>query len=252
MSVNVQAISSQRLYAAAASTSSYPITIASWVYPTNASNEVCMQYGNSSNSSTVMMQLSGSPNYHIACNQYKSGSSGWVGAWTSTSYSVNQWNHMLAMYVGNYERYAYLNGDIAGKAYDTQYKAVDTYNYVNLACWRQPASSGTVNMLFTGYIAEVAIWQAQLSEAEIVSLAKGFSPLLIRPASLIFYAPLTRNNGSGGWIELVDGRQLIEVNSPVVAEQPRIIQPAQSLIVPSSYDGNITVLSQYYRKMRVA
>jgi len=98
----------------------------------------------------------------------------------------------------------------------------------------------------------VAIWQAQLSEAEIVSLAKGFSPLLIRPASLIFYAPLTRNNGSGGWIELVDGRQLIEVNSPVVAEQPRIIQPAQSLIVPSSYDGNITVLSQYYRKMRVA
>ncbi|PBB79080.1 hypothetical protein CK218_22280 [Mesorhizobium sp. WSM3879] len=45
---------------------------------------------------------------------------------------------------------------------------------------------------YVGEIAEIGHWNAQLDAAEIASLAKDFSPLLIRPASLIFYAPVVR------------------------------------------------------------
>lgn len=45
---------------------------------------------------------------------------------------------------------------------------------------------------FVGDNAEVAHWNTQLDAAEIAALAKGFSPELIRPASLIFHAPIVR------------------------------------------------------------
>lgn len=44
--------------------------------------------------------------------------------------------------------------------------------------------------MFDGKIAEVAIWDAALSAAELAALAKGVSPLLIRPANLKGYWPL--------------------------------------------------------------
>ncbi len=41
-----------------------------------------------------------------------------------------------------------------------------------------------------GRIAEVGCWDEILTDPEIVSLSKGFSPPLIRPSALIFYAPM--------------------------------------------------------------
>jgi len=43
---------------------------------------------------------------------------------------------------------------------------------------------------FDGLIAEVGIWDVALTDAEIASLAKGFSPLLVRPQNLKGYWPL--------------------------------------------------------------
>jgi hypothetical protein len=45
-------------------------------------------------------------------------------------------------------------------------------------------------------MAEVAIWNTDLTSAEISSLAKGFCPKLIRPEYLFFYAPLIRTGSS--------------------------------------------------------
>jgi hypothetical protein len=44
-----------------------------------------------------------------------------------------------------------------------------------------------------GRTAEVGIWNAALTAAEIASLAKGMTPDKIRPQSLVFYAPLVRD-----------------------------------------------------------
>lgn len=44
----------------------------------------------------------------------------------------------------------------------------------------------------TGDFAEIAVWQATLTAAEVASLAKGFSPRKVRPQSLVYYSPLVR------------------------------------------------------------
>lgn len=41
-----------------------------------------------------------------------------------------------------------------------------------------------------GDLAELAVWDAELNASEFAALGKGFSPLLIRPTSLVLYAPL--------------------------------------------------------------
>jgi hypothetical protein len=72
------------------------------------------------------------------------------------------------------------------------------------------APSGTVTAIDTGYlgngpasnrvwdgmIAEFAIWNILLDDDEFFALGKGFRPTLIRPASLIYYDPMVRDNVS--------------------------------------------------------
>lgn len=44
-----------------------------------------------------------------------------------------------------------------------------------------------------GDIAEVGVWDIDLTAAEVASLAKGVSPALVRPQSLVTYLPLIRD-----------------------------------------------------------
>ena len=65
--------------------------------------------------------------------------------------------------------------------------------------------------------AGAGIWNVALTAAEIASLAKGFSPRLIRPQSLAFYAPLIRET-----LDIRGGLTLTDSGS-TVADHPRII-----------------------------
>lgn len=55
-------------------------------------------------------------------------------------------------------------------------------------------SSGTFDRGLDGRLAELAVWNAALTPAEIASLAKGFRPQRVRPQSLVFCVPLLRTN----------------------------------------------------------
>ncbi len=70
-----------------------------------------------------------------------------------------------------------------------------------------------------GVISEVAFWSAALTDAEILSLARGFTPDQIRPQSLQFYAPLVRD-----LIDVRGGRTITNNNGATVATHPRIIK----------------------------
>jgi hypothetical protein len=70
---------------------------------------------------------------------------------------------------------------------------------------------------FDGKVAEAAIWSAALTDAEVASLGKGVSPRLIRPQSLVFYAPLIRN-----LVDVRGGRTLTNNNTATVATHPRV------------------------------
>ena len=66
-------------------------------------------------------------------------------------------------------------------------------------------------------IAEVGIWNAALSAAEIASLAKGMTCDKVRPQSLVFYAPLVRD-----LIDQKGGRAITNNNGATVANHPRV------------------------------
>jgi hypothetical protein len=66
-------------------------------------------------------------------------------------------------------------------------------------------------------IADVAIWNAALSPAEITSLSKGMSADNVRRSNLVFYAPLVRE-----LIDIAQARALTNTNSCPVINHPRI------------------------------
>jgi hypothetical protein len=74
--------------------------------------------------------------------------------------------------------------------------------------------------LVNGQLAEVGIWNSDLSSEEILSLSKNFSPALIRPMNLVSYVPLLRNIN-----DLERGSINTAINNPTVATHPRIIMP---------------------------
>jgi hypothetical protein len=77
-------------------------------------------------------------------------------------------------------------------------------------------STGT-GAFFTGDMAEIGIWNAALTAAEIASLAKGMTPDKIRPQSLVFYSPLVRD-----LIDQKGGLTITNNNGATVANHPRV------------------------------
>ena len=79
------------------------------------------------------------------------------------------------------------------------------------------------NELYKGEIAECALWNVALTTAEVDSLADGFSPLFIRPNSLIGYWPL--GGAFSDYIDPIGGNTLSATGDPAAADHPRIIYP---------------------------
>lgn len=126
----------------------------------------------------------------------------------AANYSTATWHHACLTCSSNTSRSVYLDGGNAA----TNSTSVTP-------------DAGVITTTFMGYtvgtldgrIAEVGIWNAALTADEVLALGKGAAPCLVRPQSLVFYAPLIR--------ELIDvrgGRVITNNNSATVAEHPRV------------------------------
>ncbi len=114
----------------------------------------------------------------------------------------NTWYHLaFVCNPGGATQKVYLDG--AEIFSDTQSTAI-SYPSANSTI----GGNGVFDLL-SGNIAELAVWGAALTADEVVSLAKAFSPALIRPASLLMYAPLVRD------IVDIKGNTLANVSSTV-------------------------------------
>lgn len=86
--------------------------------------------------------------------------------------------------------------------------------------------------VWDGMIAEWAVWNVILSAGEMAALGAGFSPLLVRPQSLVSYCPMVETSNIRDWFR---------TNAPTVTgtlNQPhpgRIIYPSRRrLIIPAA------------------
>lgn len=99
------------------------------------------------------------------------------------------WTHLLATYNGAKLR-LYINGTYQAEASATGNLSSNSTRSFWLGRRGSNTSGSPDSWAWFGDIAEVAIWQAVLDDAEITSLGKGFSANRIRPQSLKTYSRL--------------------------------------------------------------
>lgn len=84
---------------------------------------------------------------------------------------------------------------------------------------------------FPGNLAEQGFWNLALSDEEMVALSKGYSPLLVRPASLKHYMALIRDED----FDRMSSDYLTANGTPTIATHPpKIIYPSPKLWIPAA------------------
>lgn len=139
---------------------------------------------------------------------------GIVESRSSSGVSIGVWAHAAATWNSGSSRFAFLNGAKGTDAGGTESIAVDRFAIGAIA----PAG-GTI-------VAEMGLWNAVLTDGEVLALAKGFAPSVIRPQSLVGYWPLFGNDSP----EPDRSRSrydLTLVSTPAKADHPPIIYPAE-------------------------
>lgn len=139
---------------------------------------------------------------------------------TTNFMSVNTWHHGIITGVVSGSDADYkviLDGD-TGNAGDSGAGAARAVDLDRTSIGRMGDS--TPSDYFSGDVAEVAVWNINLSFAEAAILAAGYSPLFVRPQNLVFYPNLIRglNDKVGGLVLTASGT--------TVSAHPPIIYPA--------------------------
>lgn len=140
---------------------------------------------------------------------------------TTTGPSVNTWNHACAVFASSDDRRVYLNG--GSKGTDTTNLTPTALSHTHISVY---VTDSTEYYYLSGRAAEAAIWNVDLTDAEVAILARGYSPLFVRPQNLIAYWPLSSKWGD----QDISGNQnnLVPVNSPTWTEGPEgIIYPKE-------------------------
>ena len=137
---------------------------------------------------------------------------------TTTTISANTWYHVCGVATSATRRDVFLNGSGQGTS---------TNNVTPLGL--EESFIGAIWYLASTYIysnvtiAEVGIWNTAITANNVLQLAAGYSPLLIRPESLVNYWPLIGRTSPE--IELSQGHSGVLVNGPTVDAHPRIKRP---------------------------
>ena len=214
---------SRYLLALSAPVTAAPLTISAWSYPTASVHGTLVALQNSSyscsgvNCGDFTLQWHGPSNYRADAS-ISGPIPGGVGGqenFVAGAVSLNTWQHLAGVYTASNSRRAYWNG-IASAAPATNNYVPSRINRLLIGLDRV-TSPQTTDYQHVGRIAEVGIWNAALTADEVLSLAHGMSPELVRPQSLVFYAPLLRDLN-----DRVNNLTFTNVNGVLVSDHPRI------------------------------
>jgi hypothetical protein len=215
MAYEFAAASSQYLSASSAPVTTYPLTLAAWIYPTStASPTAIISIENTSTGHRFILQQNVANGSHIQVGAIAATPAG--GRSVTSGLTTNAWQHAAGTFsTNNSDNWtAYLNGSSANQSASlSETRDPSTLNGTKIGA-RTGASLG---LYFAGLIAEVGIWNAALTAAEVASLADGMTCDKVRPQSLVFYAPLVRDLQ-----DVRGGLTITNNNTATVAVHPRV------------------------------
>jgi hypothetical protein len=178
--------------------------VACWFYPNTFTNlGALVSVQNPINNSRLVLFA------NAAGSGIQAASTPGATATTAVGYVENQWQHACGVYTSTTSRTVYLDGG----------NSVTNTDLTTASLGTPIVSIGArlAGVFFDGRIADVAVWNAGLTADEVASLAKGATCNLIRPQSLVFYAPLVRNLQ-----DVRGGLTITNNNTATVANHPRV------------------------------
>jgi hypothetical protein len=198
-------------------------TMAAWIKPTTltGTQSVINQYSTGDRSAMGIVLASGAAeSAHVS-----SGPS--AGAVTSAA-TVNAWNHVCGVFAAaGASRGIYLNGGgFVSEATSISPSALTRTSIGFDSAGGVQTFGGT----FSGDIAEVGFWNVQLTAAEVAALARGTSPMLIRPSALVAYFPLIGANSPEN--NFKSNSVVMTVNGTLTkTAHPRIFMPPRRKLI---------------------
>lgn len=208
---------SSQFCVASAPASTYPITIAAWVKPSTTNANAAIAGLFSTDNRRLLLYIGADA--LLKADAIANADVTPASAAATTGIPNGTWSHAIGIWDSSSSRRVYLsNGSSA-----TNTTALTTSGLTTLGLGAR-INGGTWGLFANGGLAEVAVWNVALSADERLSLSIGTSPILIRPASLLFYAPLTGRETSTEWN--LCGSAVSLTNSPAASsDHPRIYRP---------------------------
>ncbi len=105
----------------------------------------------------------------------------------TTAPTTSDWVHVCGVFASSTSRVLYVNGVNEGS---NATSTAPTLSKLAIGIRSDGATPAATPSWFTGQIAEAAIYSAALDAAQVASLAAGASPIIVAPASLVFYCRL--------------------------------------------------------------
>lgn len=248
--------STQYLTYDSAVVSGYPFTLACWFYTFNTTGAYCAvtlsrrnpiaARGYQYDGLSIRGDVAGDP---VEAASYTTSATS-ITARTSTGYSANRWTHGCAIFESNSSRSALING--GSKVTTTTSGAPDPPDTTSIGVVRYSTGYGNDNIketYYNGYIAEVGIWNVVLTDSEIASLARGYSPMIIRPNSLVAYYPLGGIYPQNANSIFKNPYNLTAIGSPTYVDHPNTVYPGnKNILYPLYYNNILDVIypSNYY------
>lgn len=198
--------------AASAVVSGVPLTLACWFNSDlDTTTYTALSISNSGGSDSYELRVSGAvagdPVQATAVAAGTAGSSS-----SATGFTAGTWHHGAAKFPATNSRQAFIDG--VGGTVGTVVRSVGTLDRTNIGT---AYATSARTRFFNGRVAECGIWNVGLDDAEIAALAKGYRCNMIRPLSLIFYAPLIRD------VQDIMRGVSLTTSAPIVAVHPRRI-----------------------------
>ena len=232
--------------------SSYPVTLSAWIKPNSLGNSAMnydfQDFVISDGSDTARIGL-GAAKYgrwglYTGANKAATSSNYWSRT------SANPWSNIVGIFTASNARTGYVNGSgntWSGGSNISPHILSDAY-IIGIG---SGSSTGSNNALSKNTVAECALWNVALTTTEIDTLAAGFSPLFIRPESLVLYYPLGGPYAADVGTDFAGTatHNLSITGSPTSAANPPIIYPTGPTLISS---GSVITpqAMHHYRMLR--
>lgn len=201
--------------AGSAAITATPLSVACWGAPTALALQTLFSIANNDGVSGGFLAMLNASGNVLARTKSSAGVS---GAQSTATYSAGAWAHFGWSWASATLRTAYLNG--GNKGTQTTSRTPSGLNTTAIATQLELSASN----YYGGPIEGLGVWNVALTDDEFYSLSRGYSPLFIRPASLVHYFPLIANAS-----ELRAALAMSATGSPSAVSGAPIIYPSGPL-----------------------